>query len=134
MPPTTGHLDLGVLHVGRPESGVRRYGRILSDEASTRQDVRVIAADAGVLEGRHGGLDALGRSLSSSDLVWMQWNRRSWGRGARAAQRLIDFGRGSRVPLVLTLHDLFAPRGIRERWLDSETWNLRLAGRMARLV
>ena len=40
---------LGFLHVGRPESGVRRYGRILADEATGRADLRVIQADSGEL-------------------------------------------------------------------------------------
>jgi glycosyltransferase involved in cell wall biosynthesis len=91
----------------------------------------VIAADAGVLEGKRGGLDRRGHELSDADVVWMQWNRRSWGRDARAAQRLIDFRRSFRAPVVATLHDMFAPRGLRETWLDAEIWNLRLLGQLA---
>jgi glycosyltransferase involved in cell wall biosynthesis len=123
-------LTLGVLHVGRPESGVRRYGRIIAEEASTRPELRVITADAGVLEGKRGGLDQRGRELVDADVVWMQWNRRSWGRDARTAQRLIDFRRTFRAPIVVTLHDVFAPRSMREAWLEGETWNTRLVGRL----
>jgi len=124
-------LTLGVLHVGRPESGVRRYGRIITDEASSRPNLRVVTADAGVLEGKRGGLDQRGRELAEADVVWMQWNRRSWGRDARAAQRLVDFRRTFRAPIVVTLHDVFAPRSRREAWLEGETWNMRLVGRLA---
>jgi glycosyltransferase involved in cell wall biosynthesis len=125
-------LALGVLHVGRPESGVRRYGRIIADEASTRPNLRVLTADADVLERRRGGLDQRGRELADADIVWMQWNRRSWGRDARAAQRLIDFRRTFRAPIVVTLHDVFAPRSLREAWLEGEMWNMRLVGRLGR--
>jgi glycosyltransferase involved in cell wall biosynthesis len=128
-------LRLGVLHIGRPESGVRRYGRIVAEEAARRPGVSVTEVDAGLLEGRAGGLGRRGAALRDADAVLLQWNRRGWGRGVRGAYRYLDFRRAYRGPLIATLHDVFAPEGVRERWLDAETWALRLLGRTAdRLV
>ena len=91
-------------------------------------------AEAGVLEGRRGGLAARGRELADADVVHLQWNRRSWGSGPRAAYRYLDFRRGCKRPLVVTLHDVFDRHGIRERWLEPEAFNLRLVGRSAERV
>ena len=132
--PDVNGRTLGFLHVGRPESGVRRYGRILAEEALSRPDLRVIEADAGLLEGRRGGLAARGRALTTADVVHMQWNRRSWGSGVRAAYRYLDFRRSCDRPLVVTLHDVFDRHGLRRRWLEPEAFNLRLVGRTAEHV
>jgi glycosyltransferase involved in cell wall biosynthesis len=126
-------LRLGILHVGRQESGVRRYGRILTDELANRPDIRLTQADAGLLEDRRGGLGARGAVFARADVqaVLMQWNRRGWGRGPRSAYRLVDFRRAWRGPLVVTLHDVFDRDGLRERWLQPEMWGLRLVARTA---
>ena len=54
---TDAALRLGILHLGRPESGVRRYGRIITEELAGRDGVHLTQTDAGLLEGRRGGLD-----------------------------------------------------------------------------
>jgi glycosyltransferase involved in cell wall biosynthesis len=126
-----GSLRLGFLHLGRPESGVRRYGRILAEEARRRDDLAVTEVDAGLLEGSAGGMAVRGRALADVDVVSLQWNRRGWGRGMRSLQRFIDFRRFCRRPLVVTLHDVFPRHGPRERWLNSEVLALRLVGRSA---
>jgi glycosyltransferase involved in cell wall biosynthesis len=130
----TGEQTLGFLHVGRPESGVRRYGRIIADEAAARPDLHVLQAEAGLLEGRRGGLAARGRALSGADVVHLQWNRRSWGSGPRAAYRYLDFRGACERPLVVTLHDVFDRHGLRQRWLEPEALALRLVGRSAERV
>ena len=127
-------LRLGTLFVGRPESGVRRYARILTDELERRPDIAATEVDAGLLEGRAGGLAARGRRLADSDVVHMQWNRRGWGTDARSIQRFVDFRRACRRPLVVTLHDVFDRRGLRRRWLEPEVIALRVVGRSATRV
>jgi glycosyltransferase involved in cell wall biosynthesis len=130
-PTTIQPLRVGFLHVGRPESGVRRYGRILAEEAARRPDLVTTDVDAGLLEGRAGGLHDRGRALSDVDVVHMQWNRRGWGKGPRSAQRFLDFRRKNRRPLIVSLHDVFPREGLRERWLAAEVLALRLVGRSA---
>jgi glycosyltransferase involved in cell wall biosynthesis len=124
-------LRVGFLHVGRPESGVRRYGRILADEAATHTDLATTEVDAGLLEGRAGGLHDRGSALNDVDVVHMQWSRRGWGKGPRSAQRFLDFRRKNRRPLIVTLHDVFPRHGLRSRWLAAEVLAMRLVGRSA---
>lgn len=135
--PGPSALRLGILHLGRPESGVRRYGRIVTDELATRPDVRLTQTDAGLLEGRRGGLGSHGRLFADRDVdaLWLQWNKRGWGKGPRAAYRFLDLRREYRGPLVVTLHDVFDRATRKERWLDADAWGLRLVARAAdRLV
>lgn len=131
--PGPSALRLGILHLGRPESGVRRYARIITDELARRPDVRLTQTDAGLLEERRGGLGAHGRLFADRDVdaLWMQWNKRGWGKGPRAAYRFLDLRRAWRGPLVVTLHDIFDRDTLKERWLDADTWSLRLVARSA---
>jgi glycosyltransferase involved in cell wall biosynthesis len=135
--PGPSALRLGILHLGRPESGVRRYARIITDELARRPDVRLTQTDAGLLEGRRGGLGSHGRLFADRDVdaLWLQWNKRGWGKGPRAAYRFLDLRREWRGPLVVTLHDVFDRATPKERWLDADSWSLRLVARAAdRLV
>jgi glycosyltransferase involved in cell wall biosynthesis len=129
-------LLLGELHVGRPESGVRRYGRIVTDALVVRPDVRVVETDAGLLEGRRGGLAARGRVFTEADVdvVHMQWNRRGWGRGPRSAYRFADFRVTWHGPLMVTLHDVFERASFADRWLQPEVWSVRWLGWSANRV
>ncbi len=124
-------LRVGILHVGRSDSGVRRYGLILAAETARRPMLRVTAVDAGVLEDRAGGLARHGRELAECDVVHLQWNKQGWSGGPRAIERLMDFRRTWRGPLVVTLHDVLERRGLRGRWLDTEMLGLRVVGRTA---
>jgi len=128
-----GRPTLGILQVGRPESGVRRYARIVADELAARPELRIIEADAGLLEGRAGGLGRHGAAFrdAGAEVVLMQWNRRGWGRGPRSVARFLDFRRAWRGPLIATLHDVFDRPRIRDRWLMPEVWSLRMLGRSA---
>jgi glycosyltransferase involved in cell wall biosynthesis len=131
----TADRTLGFLHVGRPESGVRRYGQLIADEAARRDELSIVEVDAGRLDERKGHLPALGRELAGTDAVILQWNRRGWGGRGRSIARLTRFRRAYRGPLVVTLHDVFERQGIRERLLDADAWALRMLGRTAdRLV
>jgi glycosyltransferase involved in cell wall biosynthesis len=127
----TGATRIGFLHVGRPESGVRRYGQLIADEARSRGDVWVEEVDAGLLDEGTGHLPDVGRALAGVDVAVVQWNRRGWGRQGRSLARLLRFRRAYRGALVVTLHDVFDRRGARERWLAPDAWGLRWVGRTA---
>jgi glycosyltransferase involved in cell wall biosynthesis len=128
---TGGQRTIGFLHVGRPESGVRRYGQLIAAEADARSEIRVVQVDAGRLDERTGQLPSVGRDLAGAEAVVLQWNRRGWGGQGRSIARLTRFRRAYRGPLVVTLHDVFERQGVRERYLDADAWALRLLGRSA---
>ncbi len=126
---------LGFLHLGRPESGVRRYGQLIADAAAARPGLTVLQADAGRLDEGSGRLPEAARELRDAQVVVMQWNRRGWGTHGRSLARLLRFRRAWRGGLVVTLHDVFDRSGLRERYLESDAWSLRWLGRSAdRLV
>jgi glycosyltransferase involved in cell wall biosynthesis len=129
--PAAPPLRLGFLHVGRPESGVRRYGQLIADAARQRPHIEVVDVDAGRLDERTGHLPSLGRELAAADAVVLQWSRRGWGGQGRSLIRLLRFRRAYRGPLVATLHDVFDREGLRERWIDPDAWSLRWLGRTA---
>ena len=71
-------LTVGILQVGRPESGVRRYAGIVADGIRSTPGIRVVDADAGLLEGKAGGLGRHGRAFrdGGAEVVLMQWKDR----------------------------------------------------------
>lgn len=71
-------LRVGFLHVGRPRSGLRRYGTILAGEASARDDVEVIESDAGGRDASWSELRAAAMRLRSADVVHLQWKAADW--------------------------------------------------------
>jgi glycosyltransferase involved in cell wall biosynthesis len=129
MPPELS--DLGFLHLGRPESGVRRYGQLIAAEARSRPGLLLHEAEAGQIDEGAGKLAAVAADLSGSQVVLMQWNRRSWGKHAGSLLRLQRFRRAYRGALVVTLHDVFSREGLRERYVALDTWSLRWLGRAA---
>jgi hypothetical protein len=122
---------LGFLHLGRPESGVRRYGQLIADEARTRDGITVVEAEAGRVDQGSEQLTRVAAELAGCDLVLMQWNRRGWGKNGRSLPRLLRFRRAYRGALVVTLHDVFDRVGLRERHLQPDVWSLRWLGRTA---
>jgi glycosyltransferase involved in cell wall biosynthesis len=126
-----GIESLAFLHLGRPESGVRRYGQLIADEARRRPGLDVREVDAGLLDDGSGRLAEAARLLEGAKVVVMQWNRRGWGTRGRSLIRLARFRRACRGALVVTLHDIFERRGVRQRWLQPEAWSLRYLGRVA---
>jgi glycosyltransferase involved in cell wall biosynthesis len=134
VPATTtvpGRETLAFLHLGRPESGVRRYGQLIADEARGRPGLAIREVDAGLLDERSGRIDDAARQLAGADVVVMQWNRRGWGTRGRSLARLARFRRAYRGALVVTLHDIFERHGLRQRWLQPEAWSLRYLGRVS---
>ena len=71
--------DLGFLHLGRPESGVRRYGQLIAHEARNREGLEVTEVEAGRVDESSDQLSQVAAGLSGCDVVLMQWNRRGWG-------------------------------------------------------
>lgn len=122
---------LGFLHLGRTESGVRRYGQLIADEARRRDGLTITEAEAGRVDESSDQLAAVAAELSSCDVVVMQWNRRGWGKHGRSLPRLMRFRRAYRGALVVTLHDVFDRDGLRARYVQPEAWSLRWLGRNA---
>ncbi len=122
---------LGFLHLGRPESGVRRYGHLIAEEARTHPDLDIIEAEAGRVDQSSEQLARVTSELADRDVVIMQWNRRGWGKQGRSLPRLLRFRRGYQGALVVTLHDVFARDGLRQRYLQPDVWSLRWLGKTA---
>jgi glycosyltransferase involved in cell wall biosynthesis len=115
---TTTTLTVGYLHVGGPQHGVARYGRLLAAEAQRRPELRVCEAEV-VLDGsrpeNHGRLARAAEALSEADVVHMQYNaqlvKSVWGPGWSQIDNLWTFLREIPAPLAVTLHDLPPPTG-----------------------
>ncbi len=110
---TPGPLRVGYLHVGRPRSGLRRYGAILAAEAATRADVEVVESDVGGREAGLSDLRAAAGRLRSADVVHVQWKTADWDPRFGGIPRLEVVLRSLRRPLVVTMHDVFVSQG---RW------------------
>lgn len=126
--------NLGFLHLGRPESGVRRYGQLIADEAQTRDGLTITEVEAGRVDESSDQLAAVAAGLSGCDVAVMQWNRRGWGKNGRALPRLMRFRRAYKGALVVTLHDIFDREGFRARYMDPDVWGLRQLGRTADII
>ncbi len=122
---------IGFLHLGRRESGVRRYGQLIADEARSHPALTIIEAEAGRVDQSSDQLARVTAELADSDVVVMQWNRRGWGKHGRSLPRLLRFRRSYPGALVVTLHDVFAREGLRQRYLQPDVWSLRWLGRTA---
>lgn len=127
----SGPGSVAFLHLGRPESGVRRYGQLIADAAASRPGLEVIGVDAGRIDERAERLDEVGRELAAAQVAVLQWNRRGWGKHGRSLLRLRRFRRAYRGALVVTLHDVFDRDGLRERYIQPDAWSLRWLGRVA---
>jgi glycosyltransferase involved in cell wall biosynthesis len=112
-------LTVGYLHLGKAESGVLRYGRLIAQAASRRPDIRVVEADAGARDATLTDLRRAARSLRAADVVHVQWKQADWGTGLQVLPRLELVLDVLRRPLIVTLHDVYPRVGIRERWLES---------------
>jgi glycosyltransferase involved in cell wall biosynthesis len=122
---------LGFLHLGRAESGVRRYGQLIAHEAGTRDGLTVTEVEAGRVDRSSEQLAEVAEGLAGCDVVIMQWNKRGWGKHGRSIPRLMRFRRAYPGALVVTLHDVFDRHGIRQRYLHPDAWSLRMLGRTA---
>jgi len=123
--------NLGFLHLGRAESGVRRYGQLIADEARIQTDLDITEVEAGRVDQSSEQLAEVTAGLADCDAVLMQWNRRGWGKNGRSLPRLMRFRRAYKGALVVTLHDVFDRTGLRQRHLQPDVWSLRWLGRTA---
>jgi glycosyltransferase involved in cell wall biosynthesis len=123
--------SIGFVHLGRPESGVRRYGQHIADAVREHGGVMVLEAEAGRVDEGATELGEVAAELADAQVVILQWNRRGWGTRGRSLVRLARFRRACRSALVVTLHDIFDRHGLRQRWLQPEAWSLRYLGRAA---
>ncbi len=126
--------NLGFLHLGRTESGVRRYGQLIADEARTRPALQLTEVEAGRVDQSSEQLTRVAAELAACDVVLMQWNRRGWGKNGRSLPRLLRFRRSYKGALVVTLHDVFDREGLRQRYLQPDVWSLRWLGRSAERI
>jgi glycosyltransferase involved in cell wall biosynthesis len=118
-------LRVGFLHLGRAESGVRRYGRLLAAAAAQRDDLEVIEADAGDRTSTLADLRRAARKLRAADVIHLQWKLADWGGPYAALPRLELFLDTSRRPTVATLHDVYEPVNWRERWTEPAALGIR---------
>src|SRR5437899_1677908 len=72
-------ITVGYLHLGRAESGVRRYGQIIAAAAARRKDTDVVEADSGDRDAGLADLRRAARRLNEADVVHIQWKPTDWG-------------------------------------------------------
>lgn len=124
-------LRVGFLHVGRERSGLRRYGSVLAAEAATRSDLEVIESDGGGRDASWAELRDAARRLRDADVVHLQWKVADWDPRFGGIPRLEVVLQSVRRPLVITMHDVFAPESRWSRHLSPTALGLRRLGRAA---
>ena len=108
-------MKIGYLHIGPPQHGVCRYGRILAAEAKRRSDVTVIEVNTVLTDEANHNQEQLiqaAQRLSKADVVHIQFtkfNRALWGHEWRQVDHLKTFLNACPRPLFVTLHDVFYP-------------------------
>jgi glycosyltransferase involved in cell wall biosynthesis len=107
-------MKIGYLHIGPPEHGVCRYGRLLAAEARKRADLTVIEAEVSLTEDPAQNRELLvkaAQKLSQADVIHFQSsslsNKDLWGGGSSQLDNLQVFMDNCSSPLAVTLHDLF---------------------------
>ena len=123
--------NIGFLHLGRAESGVRRYGQLIADQARAQTDLTITEVEAGRVDQSSEQLAQVAAGLNGCDVAVLQWNRRGWGKNGRSLPRLMRFRRAYTGALVVTMHDVFDRQGLRQRHLQPDVWSLRWLGRTA---
>ncbi len=109
-------MKIGYLHIGPPEHGVCRYGRLLAAEAHRRPDLNVIEANLTLTEDRKRNREMLtnaARQLSAAEIIHIQYsyknNKSLWGASWTQLHCLWLFRRHCSCPLIVTLHDVYDP-------------------------
>lgn len=107
-------MRLGYLHVGPPEHGVCRYGRLLAAQARQRSELTVLEAQVTLTTDRQRNrelLTAAAQQLATAEVIHLQYsgsnNKPLWGGGWEQLRHLRQFRRLCRCPLVVTLHDVY---------------------------
>lgn len=109
-------MRIGYLHLGSPEHGITRYGRMLAAEAKNHSDLTVVEAEVvltGDIQRDRAAIVEAAQQLSHLDVVHFQYNRSIWGENWYQLRTLNLFLRHCLSPLVVTLHDIFYPRASR---------------------
>lgn len=128
---TDRRLRVGFLHVGRPRSGLRRYGAMLATEAATRPQLEVLEREAGDRGASWSQLRRAARQLGDCHVVHLQWKLADWDPRVGGIPRMEVVLQSLRRPLVITLHDVFAREGLWQRQLSPAALGLRRLGHAA---
>ena len=102
-------MTVGFLHIGDPEHGVTRYGRVVARGVAKHTRLTVRHATTGQLQNGRGGIRQVrdaAAALSAADVVHVQYNERVWGGPLRAPFTVRAFADACRAPWVATLHDV----------------------------
>ncbi|MGG6269239.1 glycosyltransferase [Leptolyngbya sp. AN03gr2] len=105
-------MRIGYLHIGAPQHGIYRYGRLLAAEARSRSSLEVIEAAVTLTGSRSQDRSALiqaAKTLSQADVIHFQYNRAIWGESWKQLRHLTVFLNHCSRPLIVTLHDIFYP-------------------------
>ncbi len=107
-------MILGYLHIGSPEHGICRYGRLLAGEAQHHSDLSVIEVSVTLTHDHQRNTQELTQAahcLAEADLVHIQFsttnNKYLWGQGWAQLSHLKLFRKLCQQPLVVTLHDVY---------------------------
>jgi glycosyltransferase involved in cell wall biosynthesis len=122
---------VGYLHIGRPRSGLRRYGGILAAEARTRPDLEIVESDVGDRDASWADLRRAARRLRDVDVVHLQYKVADWNPRLGGMPRLEVALQSMRRPLVVTLHDVYAPESRWQRTIAPKTLGMRRVGMAA---
>lgn len=101
-------MIIGFFHIGQPEHGVCRYGRLLATEAKKRRELAVHEYEV-ILTGQP-LYDLLlikkaAQSLSTSHIVHFQFTENIWGTDDARWLNVWTFLRYCRCPKAVTVHD-----------------------------
>lgn len=114
-------MKIGYLHLGLPEHGINRYGRLLAEESKKRSDLIVLEAEVILADNSSHNCQMFskaGRYLSQTDLVHIQFssfNDQLWGQGWSQLTYLKVFLSHCSCPIIVTLHDVYyMPAGFQE--------------------
>ncbi|HEY9845806.1 MAG TPA: hypothetical protein V6D03_06365, partial [Candidatus Caenarcaniphilales bacterium] len=106
-------MRIGYLHIGPPQHGVCRYGRLLAAEAHRWSELKVIEASVTLSrDWKHNQavLAAAAKQLSTAEIIHFQYNKYNkllWGGGWSQLYYFWVFIRHCSCPLVVTLHDVY---------------------------
>jgi glycosyltransferase involved in cell wall biosynthesis len=111
-------MKIGYLHLGPPQHGIHRYGRILARAAQQQCDQIVLEVEVLLTDNSAQNQDLLinaAQKLSEADLIHIQFsyfNDLLWGKDWEQLEHLRIFCSHCACPIVATLHDVYyAPTG-----------------------
>lgn len=108
-------MKIGYLHIGLPQHGICRYGRLLAIEASKNSNLKVIEANVVLSNNKLQNKEKLilaAQKLSQADIVHIQFSRFNkglWGEGWQLVANLKTFLSHCSSPIITTIHDVFYP-------------------------